>query len=120
MDNEDRKLYELRCIQWLSIHDISDDDGGCISELVAADEPLLEDMVIDREQGRLLVKSLFDSSVTPNQRVMVCMRYGILGYKQYTTGEIAREFGVTRQVVSREIRSVLNTLREVMERDEWG
>lgn len=115
MSAEDAALYERRCISHHSL-DYST-DGKCVSETQACNEPTIEESAEATLRWHAVRDMLFHPSITANQRVVLCMRYGILGYTPHRLAEIADKLGVTRQAVSSAEQKGLAKLRKLMEGD---
>lgn len=115
MEPADAALYELRCISHHSIDYGS--DGRSVSETCASDEMPIDDMAESSLQWQGVRAKLFHPSITSNQRIVLCMRYGILGYSQHRLNEIADKLGVSKQAVSSAEQKGLANLRKLMEDD---
>ena len=57
--------------------------------------------------GKLLVKSL-----TPRERIIICMRYGICGFKPLRQRQVAEKLNISRSYVSRIEKKALQTLKK--------
>ena len=53
-----------------------------------------------------------DRVLTPRERQVLIMRYGLYQGKEYTQREIAEELGISRSYISRIEKNALQRLRE--------
>lgn len=113
MSPEDAALYELRCISHHSI-DYQNGDGRIAGEHFADDEQPIEESAEIALRWYAVREMLWHPKISPNQRVVICMRYGILGYTPHRLAEIAEKLSVTRQAVSAAEQRALAILRELM------
>lgn len=60
---------------------------------------VVEDLEFLRNRKRLLVA--LDHCLTEREYKILVMRYGILGYKEYTQQEVGDALGISRSYVSR-------------------
>lgn len=61
------------------------------------------------------IKTLYaklESVLSPRERLVLKMRYGLYNQEEYTQREIARELGISRSYVSRIEKSAIEKLRE--------
>lgn len=56
-----------------------------------------------------------DSTLSPRERLVLKMRYGLYGQEEYTQREIAKELGISRSYVSRIEKSAIEKLRQYFE-----
>ncbi|MGN0401383.1 MAG: RNA polymerase sporulation sigma factor SigK [Acetatifactor sp.] len=70
---------------------------------------VLEDMERNENIRRLSV--YFEESLTPRERAILVMRYGLNGTRETTQNEIGRSMGISRSYVSRIERKALNKLK---------
>ncbi len=78
----------------------SERDGGALQlmDVLAAEDTLQEDLE-KKDERRKLYRFLL-SSLTPREREIVTLRYGLGGREPLTQREIAREQGISRSYVS--------------------
>ncbi len=93
-----------------------DKDGETVSlvdviELETADT--LDDMIL-RQEVRELYEA-FGQCLKPNEQMVVKLRYGLFGGKEYTQREIAKRMGISRSYVSRIEKRALEKLRAAMD-----
>ena len=53
-----------------------------------------------------------ESELSPRERMVLKMRYGLYNEDEYTQREIARQLGISRSYVSRIEKSAIEKLRE--------
>ena len=53
-----------------------------------------------------------ESELSPRERLVLKMRYGLYNEEEYTQREIAKQLGISRSYVSRIEKSAIETLRE--------
>ena len=69
---------------------------------------VVEDLEFLRNRKRLLVA--LDHCLTEREYKILVMRYGILGYKEYTQQEVGDVLGISRSYVSRMEKRALQKL----------
>lgn len=55
---------------------------------------------------------LLDEALSPRERQVLVMRYGLYRGREYTQREIAQRLGISRSYISRIEKNALNRLRE--------
>jgi len=90
-------------------------DGAALElmDVVSSDEDLLE-QVSNREQLQTVSKAL-DRVLTDQERLVICMRYGLGGYRPSRQREVAAATGISRSYVSRIEKRALEKLRAELE-----
>lgn len=90
-------------------------DGAALSlmDVVSEEEDLLE-RVCGREDVRSLCRAI-DTCLTAQERLVICMRYGLRGYAPSRQREVAQKTGISRSYVSRIEKRALLKLRGAME-----
>lgn len=63
-----------------------------------------------KEEVKVLY-SCMESELSPRERLVLKMRYGLYGEEEYTQREIARQLGISRSYVSRIEKSAIEKLR---------
>ncbi|MPN23739.1 RNA polymerase sigma-E factor [bioreactor metagenome] len=53
-----------------------------------------------------------ESELSPRERLVLKMRYGLYNEEEYTQREIAKQLGISRSYVSRIEKSAIEKLRE--------
>ena len=100
----------------VSIHETIDidRDGNPLTyiDVICEEEDLAEEL--DRKIMTDRMMHLVDSILTPRERQIVMMRYGIGGIEAQTQREIAQVLGISRSYVSRIEKSALGKLRDAM------
>ena len=88
-----------------------DKEGNAIHLLDVIEEKqrdVVEDLEFLRNRKRLLVA--LDHCLTEREYKILVMRYGILGYKEYTQQEVGDALGISRSYVSRMEKKALQKL----------
>ena len=88
-----------------------DKEGNAIHLLDVIEEKqrdVVEDLEFLRNRKRLLVA--LDHCLTEREYKILVMRYGILGYKEYTQQEVGDVLGISRSYVSRMEKRALQKL----------
>ena len=90
-------------------------DGATLSlmDVVSDDEDLLE--VISTRQQLQQVRLAVGQCLTDQERRVICMRYGMGGYKPSRQREVAQKLGISRSYVSRIEKKALGKLRKALE-----
>ena len=90
-------------------------DGAALSlmDVVSADEDLLE-QVGNREMVQRMCQAM-DAVLTPQERQVIVLRYGLSGHKPHRQREVAQLTGISRSYVSRIEKRALEKLRAELE-----
>ena len=90
-------------------------DGAALSlmDVVSQEEDMAENFS-NREQVQLVGK-LVDTCLTEQEKLVVCMRYGLQGYSPQRQREVAKATGISRSYVSRIEKRALEKLRKALE-----
>ena len=84
---------------------------------VVSDDWDLLDQVITRESVERLQEAI-QSALTPQERLVISMRYGLGGKAPRRQREVAQLVGISRSYVSRIEKRALEKLRTAMEEGE--
>lgn len=90
-------------------------DGGTLSlmDVIAVDDNMLEDL--DTRDACIKVRQCVQTCLTPRERMIITMRYGLDDKPPRTQREIAGQCGISRSYVSRIEKKALEKLQEGME-----
>ena len=86
----------------------------CMMDLMEADIEEI-DFQISRQQEIKKMRQVFEKNLSQKEKMVIEMRYGILGNREYTQREIADKIGISRSYVSRIEKSALEKMRAAME-----
>jgi len=91
----------------------TDRDGNEIQlfDIIEADEADAQTKITLKDDIRLLYEKL-ESELSPRERLVLKMRYGLYNQEEYTQREIADQLGISRSYVSRIEKSAIEKLRE--------
>ena len=90
-------------------------DGAALSLMdVVSDDTDLMERVSNREDLKKLCKAV-DRVLTPQERQVVVLRYGLGGCKSHRQREVAEITGISRSYVSRIEKKALQKLKEALE-----
>ena len=91
-------------------------DGAALSlmDVVAQDSDMLE-RVSDREDIRKMIQAV-DLVLTPQERQVILLRYGLCGDSPKRQREVAKITGISRSYVSRIEKRALEKLREILDK----
>ena len=89
-------------------------EGGALSlmDVIAVDDTMLEDL--DTRDACVKVRQCVQTCLTPRERMIVTLRYGLDGQSPRTQREIAARCGISRSYVSRIEKRALEKLQEGM------
>ncbi len=95
----------------------TDRDGNTLTLLdtIAADDNIVEDIDL-----KLRVKKLYDAvahALTPREREIVLLRYGLGGHRAMVQREVAKRLGISRSYISRLEKKALQKLRDAIGED---
>ena len=90
-------------------------DGAALSlmDVVSEDSDLLE-LISSREMARQ-VREAVDGCLTDQERLVICLRYGLDGQPPRRQREVAKVTGISRSYVSRIEKRALGKLRTALE-----
>ena len=90
-------------------------DGGTLSlmDVIAVDDTMLEDL--DTRDACVKVRRCVQTCLTPRERIIITMRYGLDNQVPRTQREIAAQCGISRSYVSRIEKKALEKLQVGME-----
>ncbi len=91
-----------------------DRDGNPLTyiDVVCCDEDIAEE--IDRKLTTEKMLIYVEKLLSPRERQIIMMRYGLGGIKAQTQREIAQSLGISRSYVSRIEKAALTTLRDAL------
>lgn len=89
-----------------------DKDGNSLSLMdIMADEHSVSEDIEDRLRDEKLYKCIAEV-LSPREREIIYLRYGLKGRRAYTQREVAARLGISRSYVSRIEKKALNSLKE--------
>jgi len=93
----------------------SDKDGNTLSllDVINCDDTMLDD--IDLSDRQILLHTYIERVLTPREKEIILMRYGLLGFQPITQREVASTCGISRSYVSRIEKKALSKLRHAFE-----
>ena len=91
----------------------TDRDGNEIQlfDIIEADDADAQTKITLKDDIRLLYEKL-ESELSPRERLVLKMRYGLYNQEEYTQREIADQLGISRSYVSRIEKSAIDKLRD--------
>ena len=91
-----------------------DRDGNPLTyiDVVCAEEDVAEE--IDRKLTTDRMMRYIETLLTPRERQIIMMRYGLGGIQSQTQMQIAQSLGISRSYVSRIEKGALETLRSAL------
>jgi RNA polymerase sporulation-specific sigma factor len=91
----------------------TDRDGNEIQlfDIIESDEADAQTKITLKDDIRLLYEKL-ESELSPRERLVLKMRYGLYNQEEYTQREIADQLGISRSYVSRIEKSAIEKLRD--------
>lgn len=118
MDADEAALYEARCISYVSLHGGNDQRWDHLEEFLHTDDPLVEDLVETRSQWSEIEDHLFNDCITSNERLVICMKYGVLGYQACKMTQICKELKLTKQAVLAAEASGIRKIQKLIGMDD--
>lgn len=89
-----------------------DKDGNALSIIdIMADEKSISEDIEEKLNSEKLYK-IIDSELSPREKEIIYLRYGLLGRKAFTQREVAEKLEISRSYVSRIEKKALETLKE--------
>jgi RNA polymerase sigma factor (sigma-70 family) len=109
LDDENARLYRLTTPTSLD-RPVGDDDGSELVDLLAADVPTPEDVMVDREDEATLhdLLGVLDSRA----RFAVEQRFGLTDGRKRSYREVGEELGVTAEAARRLVKRAVDAVRE--------
>lgn len=91
----------------------TDRDGNEIQlyDIIESEEADAHSKTVLKDDIKLLYEKL-ESVLTPRERLVLKMRYGLYNQEEYTQREISKLLGISRSYVSRIEKSAIEKLRE--------
>ena len=91
----------------------TDRDGNEIQlfDIIEAEDSDAQEKVSLKDDIKLLYEKI-ESVLSPRERLVLKMRYGLYNQEEYTQREIARQLGISRSYVSRIEKSAIEKLRD--------
>ena len=108
---------QRKSAQDVSLSDYIDtgSDGAALSLMdVVSDEEDLTEQLGKREMIRRMCGAV-DTALTPQERQVILLRYGLSGHKPHRQREVAQITGISRSYVSRIEKRALEKLRDMLE-----
>jgi RNA polymerase primary sigma factor len=109
LDEESARLYRLTTPTSLD-RPVGDDDGSELIDLLAADIPSPEQVMVDREEERYLhdLLGVLDSRA----RYAVEQRFGLTDGRKRSYREVGEELGVTAEAARRLVKRAVEAVRD--------
>jgi RNA polymerase primary sigma factor len=109
LDDENARLYRLTTPTSLD-RPVGDDDGSELVDLLAADVPTPEDVMVDREEEATLHDLL--GVLDHRARYAVEQRFGLTDGRKRSYREVGEELGVTAEAARRLVKRAVDAVRE--------
>jgi RNA polymerase primary sigma factor len=109
LDDENARLYRLTTPTSLD-RTIGDDDGSELVDLIAADDPGPETMLVHNEEQRALSELL--GVLDDRARFAVEQRFGLGDGRTKSYREVGEELGVTAEAARRLVKRAVHAVRE--------
>ena len=96
----------------------TDQEGNALSlmDVISVDDTMLEDL--DVKDSCVKVRRCVENCLTPREREIICMRFGLDGAEPLTQREIAVKYNISRSYVSRIENKAVEKLRACLEGKE--
>jgi RNA polymerase primary sigma factor len=109
LDDENARLYRLTTPTSLD-RPVGDDDGSELVDLLAADVPTPEQVMVDREEEQTLHDLL--EVLDTRARFAVEQRFGLTDGRKRSYREVGEELGVTAEAARRLVKRAVDAVRE--------
>ena len=109
LDDENARLYRLTTPTSLD-RPVGDDDGSELVDLLAADVPTPEAVLVDREEEQALHDLL--GVLDTRARYAVEQRFGLHDGRKRSYREVGEELGVTAEAARRLVKRAVSTVRD--------
>jgi RNA polymerase primary sigma factor len=109
LDDENARLYRLTTPTSLD-RPVGDDDGSELVDLLAADVPTPEKVLVDREEEQTLHDLL--GVLDGRARYAVEQRFGLTDGRKRSYREVGEELGVTAEAARRLVKRAVDAVRE--------
>ena len=83
-------------------------------DIIETDDTDAQTKIFLKDDIRLLYEKV-ESELSPRERLVLKMRYGLYNQEEYTQREIAKQLGISRSYVSRIEKSAIEKLRVFFE-----
>lgn len=94
MGTRDRALYESRCVMHASLSSRAGEDVSYEEIVEDRDAVPVDEDAESRLEWQIVERTIQHETIDPVQRSVVCMRFGVMGYRQHTIPEVARKLGI--------------------------
>jgi len=116
---ENEILMHLRNIKKISTNvsmndPIETDKNGntlTLMETIPSDDNVIDTIITKINVQKL--KKFLSENLSPREKIIICMRYGILGFNPMPQREVAKKLGISRSYVSRIEKKTLLSLRKL-------
>jgi RNA polymerase primary sigma factor len=109
LDDENARLYRLTTPTSLD-RPVGDDDGSELVDLLAADVPTPEQVLVDREEEQTLHDLL--GVLDHRARYAVEQRFGLTDGRKRSYREVGEELGVTAEAARRLVKRAVDAVRD--------
>ena len=94
----------------------TDWDGNelLLSDVLGTDEDMVMRPLEDDIDRRILMDAI--GKLSDRERTIILMRFGLMGYSEYTQKEVADYMGISQSYISRLEKRIINRLRHEMTR----
>lgn len=94
----------------------TDWDGNelLLSDVLGTDEDMVMRPLEDDIDRRILMDAI--GKLSERERTIILMRFGLMGYSEYTQKEVADSMGISQSYISRLEKRIINRLRHEMAR----
>ena len=99
-------------IKDISIYTLVGKDEKYLLDVIPSNENI-EENTIKKEQLEFMYKEIF--KLSDRDKFIICSTHGLLGYKELTQIEIAKELGVSRRLVIRRVKKFVENVRRKYE-----
>ena len=104
-----------KCSKEISLYEPigTDRDGNEIQlyDIIESDDSDAQTKILLKDHIAVLYEKL-ESALSPRERLVLKMRYGLYNQEEYTQREIAKQLGISRSYVSRIEKSAIEKLRD--------
>jgi RNA polymerase sporulation-specific sigma factor len=89
-----------------------DRDGNPLTylDIISVEDTTAEDIEMKIHTDR--IKELVDTVLSERERLIIVLRYGLMGYQPKTQREVAKHLGISRSYVSRIEKKALSVLKD--------
>lgn len=83
-----------------------------LEDIIGTEKDLISNNIEEKDDKKIIIKEILD--LKPRDKEIMLLRYGLLGYDEYTQKEVAEKLGISQSYISRIEKKVIKKIRNVI------